>query len=83
MFGGSLGAAQINEAMLSASRNELNGILAYTDDPIVSVDVIGNSHSCVYDSQLTSVMGNMVKIMGWYDNESGYSNRLVDLMNKM
>jgi glyceraldehyde 3-phosphate dehydrogenase len=75
--------AQINEAMLSASRNELNGILAYTDDPIVSVDVIGNSHSCVYDSQLTSVMGNMVKIMGWYDNESGYSNRLVDLMNKM
>ncbi len=74
---------QIKEAMKKASLGELKGILEYTNDPIVSVDVIGNPHSCVFDARLTSVMGNMVKIMGWYDNEAGYSNRLVDLISKM
>jgi glyceraldehyde 3-phosphate dehydrogenase len=54
--------------------------LQYTSDPIVSVDVIGNTHSCVFDSQMTSVIGDMVKIVGWYDNETGYSSRIIDLI---
>ena len=74
---------EIKEAMKKASLGVLNGILEYTNDPIVSVDVLGNSHSCVFDARLTSVIGNMVKIMGWYDNEAGYSNRLVDLIEKL
>jgi glyceraldehyde 3-phosphate dehydrogenase len=74
---------EINEAMRKASRNELKGILSVTDEPIVSVDVIGDSHSCIFDSELTSVVGNMVKVVGWYDNEAGYSNRLVDLVLKL
>lgn len=74
---------EINNAMKKASENELKGILDYTEDPIVSVDIISNPHSCIFDAQLTSVIGNMVKIMGWYDNESGYSNRLVDLIERL
>ena len=74
---------KIKEAMKKASLGELKGILEYTDDPIVSVDVLGNPHSCVFDARLTSVIGNMVKIMGWYDNEAGYSNRLIDLIKKL
>jgi glyceraldehyde 3-phosphate dehydrogenase (phosphorylating) len=74
---------QINEAMKNASENELKGILDYTSDPIVSVDIIGNPHSCIFDSRLTSVIGNMVKVMAWYDNEAGYSNRLVDLIERL
>lgn len=74
---------EINEAMKKASENELKGILAYTTEPLVSVDIIGNPHSCIFDSQLTSVIGNMVKVMGWYDNEAGYSNRLIDLIRKL
>lgn len=74
---------QINAAMKDASIKELNGILAYTNDPIVSVDIIGESASCIFDSQLTSVIGNMVKIMGWYDNEAGYSNRLIDIIQRL
>ncbi|UKJ09379.1 type I glyceraldehyde-3-phosphate dehydrogenase [Solitalea lacus] len=73
---------EINEAFLAASQNELKGILEYTVDPIVSVDVLGNPYSCVFDSQLTSVVGEMVKVVGWYDNEFGYSSRLVDLILK-
>jgi glyceraldehyde 3-phosphate dehydrogenase len=65
--------------MKKASETSLKGILAYTEDPIVSVDIIGNSHSCVFDAKLTSIVGKMIKIVGWYDNEAGYSNRLVDL----
>jgi len=57
----------------------MKGILQYTEDPIVSTDVVGNAHSCIFDSQMTMVNGNMVKVLGWYDNEWGYSNRLVDL----
>lgn len=72
---------EINAIFKSASENELKGILEYTDEPIVSVDIIGNNHSCIFDSQLTSVLGRMVKVVGWYDNESGYSTRLVDLIH--
>ena len=71
---------EINNAFKVASETYLKGILAYTEDPIVSVDIIGNSHSCTFDAQLTSVIGKMVKIVGWYDNEIGYSNRLIDLI---
>ena len=71
---------EINLAFKNASEKELKNILAYTEDPIVSVDIIGNPNSCVFDSQLTSVIDKMVKIVGWYDNEIGYSSRLVDLI---
>ena len=71
---------EINLAFKKASENELKNILSYTEDPIVSVDIIGNTNSCVFDAQLTSVIDKMVKIVGWYDNEIGYSSRLVDLI---
>ncbi len=70
----------INNAFKEASQTSLKGILDYTEDPIVSVDIINNNHSCTFDAQLTSVIGKMVKIVGWYDNEIGYSNRLIDLI---
>ncbi len=70
----------INNAFKKASETSLKGILDYTEDPIVSVDIINNNHSCTFDAQLTSVIGKMVKIVGWYDNEIGYCNRLVDLI---
>jgi len=72
---------QINQAFKKAAETSLKGILAYTEDPIVSVDIIDNPHSCTFDAQLTSVIGKMVKIVGWYDNEIGYSNRLIDLIS--
>ena len=75
--------AEINELFKKASSGPLNGILSYIEEPIVSVDVLGNKHSCVFDSKLTSVIGKMVKVVGWYDNEVGYSNRLVDLVAKI
>jgi glyceraldehyde 3-phosphate dehydrogenase len=74
---------QINEAFKLASENELKNVLEYTEDPLVSSDVIGNPHSVVFDADFTSVVGNLVKIIGWYDNEYGYSSRLVDLTLKM
>ncbi len=74
---------KINEAFKKSSVTNLKGILAYTNDPIVSVDVLGNSHSCLFDSLMTSVIGKMVKIIGWYDNEIGYSHRIVDLIIKI
>lgn len=74
---------EINAAMKAAAEGPLKGILSYTEDPLVSVDIIGDPHSCIFDAQLTSVIGNMVKIVGWYDNEAGYSNRLVDLVSKL
>jgi len=70
----------INAAFKEASENKYKGILEYTEDPIVSIDIVGNSYSCIFDSQMTSVIGNMVKIIGWYDNETGYSNRVIDLI---
>lgn len=71
---------EINSAFEHASQTHLKGILEYTNDPIVSVDVIGNKNSCIFDSQLTSVIDKMVKVVGWYDNEIGYSSRLIDLI---
>lgn len=71
---------QINQAFKNASETHLKGILDYTEDPIVSIDIIDNPFSCTFDSQMTSVIGKMVKIIGWYDNEYGYSNRLIDLI---
>lgn len=72
--------AQINEAFELASQTYLKDILQYTEDPIVSVDIIDNPHSCIFDAQLTSIVGGMVKVVGWYDNEFGYANRLVDVI---
>lgn len=74
---------QINAAFKSAANNELKGILQYTEDPIVGVDVIGNPHSVLFDAEFTSVVGNLIKVIGWYDNEYGYSSRLVELCLKM
>jgi len=73
----------INNAFKVASINDLNGILQYTEDPIVSIDIVGNPHSCIFDAGMTSVIGKMVKIIGWYDNEIGYSSRIVDLIYYM
>ncbi len=74
---------EINLAFKQSSESDLKGILEYTEDPLVSADVIGNTHSVVFDSDFTSVVGNLVKIIGWYDNEFGYSSRLVDLVIKL
>ena len=72
--------AEINGALKAAAEGPLKGILEYTEDPIVSADIVTNPHSCIVDSQLTKVIGTSVKVVGWYDNEWGYSNRLVDLV---
>lgn len=72
--------SEINAAFRTASEGRYRNILAYTEDPVVSVDILGNRHSCLFDSQLTSVLGKMVKVVGWYDNETGYSARLTDLI---
>lgn len=74
---------EINRAFKEASQGYLNGILEYTSDPIVSVDILDNPHSCIFDAELTSIVGELVKVVGWYDNESGYSNRLADLVMKI
>lgn len=71
---------EINEAFKKAAASHLKGVLAYTEDPIVSVDILGNSNSCLFDAQLTSVIDKMVKVVGWYDNEIGYSSRIIDLI---
>ncbi len=73
----------INAAFSKAASGKLKGILEYTEDPIVSVDCVGNRHSCLFDAKLTSVIGNMVKVVGWYDNEAGYSARLADLVKRI
>jgi glyceraldehyde 3-phosphate dehydrogenase len=75
--------AEINNAFKNASKNALAGILQYTEDPIVSIDIVGNPHSCIFDAEMTSVIGKMVKIIGWYDNEIGYSSRIVDLIERI
>jgi glyceraldehyde 3-phosphate dehydrogenase len=72
--------AEINAAFENAAKTTLKGILAFTEDPIVSVDILGNPNSCLFDAQLTSVIGKMVKVVGWYDNEIGYSSRIIDLI---
>jgi glyceraldehyde 3-phosphate dehydrogenase len=75
---------EINEAVKKASMTNLKGILEYTTDPIVSVDIIGNPHSSIFDSLLTQTLNeNWVKVSSWYDNEWGYSNRMIDLIERM
>ncbi|MEO6791609.1 MAG: type I glyceraldehyde-3-phosphate dehydrogenase, partial [Ornithinibacter sp.] len=73
-------AAEVNAAVKAAADGPLKGFLKYTEDPIVSSDIVTDPHSCIFDSGLTKVIGNQVKVVGWYDNEWGYSNRLVDLV---
>lgn len=74
---------EINEKFREAAQGPMKGILQYIDDPIVSVDILENPHSCIFDSLLTSAIGTMVKVVGWYDNEWGYSSRLADLAVKV
>lgn len=74
---------EVNAVMKKASENQLKGILEYTTDPIVSVDIVGNTHSCIFDSEFTSAQGNLVKVLGWYDNEMGYASRIGDLVAKL
>jgi glyceraldehyde 3-phosphate dehydrogenase len=72
---------QVNEAFeAAAASGPLSKVLVYTDEPIVSADIVGSPASCTFDSKLTMAMGNLVKVLGWYDNEWGYSNRLVDIV---
>jgi glyceraldehyde 3-phosphate dehydrogenase len=71
---------EVNAAMRTAAEGAYTGIISYTEDPIVSTDIITDAHSCVFDSGLTKVIGDHVKVVGWYDNEWGYSNRLVDVV---
>ncbi len=77
------GREEINSVFKMASEGSLKGILEYTSDPIVSIDIVGSSASCIFDSELTTVLGRMVKVVGWYDNEMGYSHRLAELAIKM
>jgi glyceraldehyde 3-phosphate dehydrogenase len=72
--------AEVNAAVKAAAEGPLKGYLKYTEDPIVSSDIVTDPHSCIFDAGLTKVIGNQVKVVGWYDNEWGYSNRLVDLV---
>ena len=73
-------AEEINAAMKKAANGPLKGYLTYTEDPIVSADIVTDPSSCIFDAGLTKAMGSTVKVLGWYDNEWGYSNRLVDLV---
>ena len=75
--------AEINMAFKNAASGDMKEILEYTEDPIVSIDVINNPHSCIFDAQLTSIIGTLVKVVGWYDNEYGYSSRLIDAVKKI
>ena len=76
-------AEEVNAAMKAAAEGPMKGILEYTEDPIVSIDIVGNPHSNIFDSQLTSARGNLVKLVGWYDNEAGYSHRAADLIERV
>jgi glyceraldehyde 3-phosphate dehydrogenase len=76
-------AEEVNEAFRSAAAGPLDGILRYSDEPLVSSDIVGSPYSCTFDSDLTMASGNLVKVFGWYDNEWGYSCRLVDLVERM
>jgi glyceraldehyde 3-phosphate dehydrogenase len=74
---------EVNAALKEAAETTMKGIIEYCTDPIVSIDIVGNLHSCIFDAGLTSVNGNLVKVMGWYDNEAGYSQRVCDLVAKL
>jgi len=71
---------EINAAMKAAAEGPLKGILEYSDEPLVSTDIVGNPSSCIFDSDLTSVNGKLAKVVGWYDNEWGYSSRVAELV---
>ncbi|MBX3102474.1 MAG: type I glyceraldehyde-3-phosphate dehydrogenase [Bacteroidetes bacterium] len=73
----------VNAAMKAAAEGPLKGILQYSEEPLVSVDIVGNPYSCIFDAELTNVMGNLVKIVGWYDNEWGYSSRIAELTRRV
>jgi glyceraldehyde 3-phosphate dehydrogenase len=74
---------QINLAFKQAAYGPMKNVLEYTEDPIVSTDILDNTHSCIFDAQLTSIVGGLVKVVGWYDNEMGYSSRLADLVEEI
>jgi glyceraldehyde 3-phosphate dehydrogenase len=74
---------EINAAMKAAAEGPMAGVLRYTDEPIVSADIVGDPHSAVFDSQLTMVMGRQAKVVAWYDNEWGFSNRMVELCGRL
>jgi len=74
---------EINKTFEDASKSHLKGILEYSTDPLVSTDIVGNKHSCIFDSQMTNVLGNLVKVVAWYDNEAGYSARLAELVARL
>ena len=74
---------QVNQALKSAAEGPMKGVLSYSEDPLVSVDIIGNPHSSIVDGLSTMANGNLVKVVSWYDNEYGYSNRVVDLVEKI
>ena len=76
-------AEEINAAMKAAADGPMKGILQYVTDPIVSIDIVGNTHSCIFDSDLTAANGTLVKVMSWYDNEAGYATRVADLLDRM
>ncbi|MBS7566280.1 type I glyceraldehyde-3-phosphate dehydrogenase [Mucilaginibacter sp. Bleaf8] len=75
--------AEINAAFKQAASTDMKNILEYTEDPIVSTDILDNPHSCIFDAQLTSIVGGLVKVVGWYDNEMGYASRLADLVMRI
>lgn len=75
--------AEINAAFRAAAEGVMKNVLEYTEDPIVSNDILDNPHSCIFDAQLTSVVGGLTKVVGWYDNEMGYSSRLADLVERI
>ena len=74
---------EIKAVMKAAAEGPMKGVLEYNTDPIVSIDIVGNTHSSIFDADLTMVKGNIVKVVSWYDNEAGYSNRLADMVEKM
>ena len=74
---------EVNAAMKAAAEGSMKGVLSYCTDPIVSSDIVGDSHSCIFDSELTRVSGNVVKVFGWYDNEAGYATRVADLVERI
>ena len=76
-------AEEVNAAFKAASEGPMKGVLQYCEDPIVSVDIVGNTHSCIVDAALTKCSGNLVKVFGWYDNEAGYATRVVDLAERL
>lgn len=76
-------AEEVNAALKAAAEGPMKGFLQYCEDPIVSVDIVGNPHSCILDAALTKCSGNLVKLFGWYDNEAGYATRVVDLAERL